>query len=122
LARLRIEVRELTAFPALDEETRQVLFRVAREALTNVARHARAAHVQITLRADQERAWLEVADDGVGIEADALRKPGSLGLLGIRERLASLAGGMEIGPNAPRGMVLRAWVPAISAEPSLTAE
>lgn len=94
--------------PAYD--TALAFFRIFQEALTNVSKHARARQVSVRLLQDGEDALLEIADDGCGIAAADLLKPHSFGLRGIRERLASLGGQLEVGPAKPQGtrLVLRA--------------
>jgi PAS domain S-box-containing protein len=99
-AKLAIRVREISPFPELDETLRLFLFRAAQEALTNVARHAKASRVDITLRADACNVILEVVDDGIGFVEGDLGKPGSLGLLGLRERAQVFGGELSIGSPA----------------------
>lgn len=114
LAKLRIEVIEEEAFPALDEASKLLLFRAAQEALTNVVRHAHAQAVRISLRADATQVAMDVTDDGIGIEADAQSKPGSLGLLGLSERFRSSGGGLRIGRNPgsdAKGTTLSLFLP-----------
>jgi PAS domain S-box-containing protein len=86
-------------------------FRIAQEALTNVARHAAAKHVTLTVR--EEGRWLHVTveDDGRGIAAEALRSRSSLGLLGVRERARALAGTAEIGARRGGGTYVRLALP-----------
>lgn len=72
------------------------VFRMLQEALTNVARHAGAASVEVALRADADRIRLEVRDDGRGISPAALASSRSLGLLGVRERARRLGGTLSI--------------------------
>ncbi|MFZ5492687.1 MAG: sensor histidine kinase [Pseudomonadota bacterium] len=67
------------------------LFRIAQEAVTNVLRHAKAAHIHIEGGATDQAYLLAVEDDGVGFDPQAVRR-GALGLVGMRER-AHLAGG-----------------------------
>ncbi len=68
------------------------VYRTFQELLTNVARHARAGHVDIRLRITAQCVVLEVEDDGIGIRPDRLDAQDSLGLVGLRER-AQLFGG-----------------------------
>jgi PAS domain S-box-containing protein len=96
LCGMEIDVAEEQCIPEVDEATRLLLFRAAQEALTNAARHGRAPRVEIRFRVIDEHVRMTVEDDGVGFEADALRKPGSLGLLGLDERLRSLGGALTI--------------------------
>jgi two-component system sensor histidine kinase UhpB len=88
-------------------------YRVAQEALTNVARHAAATHVQIILR--QEDGWLalEIHDDGQGFDAVAIQAEHTrgLGLQGMRERLALVGGDLTIDTRPGSGTHLLARVP-----------
>jgi signal transduction histidine kinase len=72
------------------------VFRIVQEALNNIAKYARARHVIVHLA--REAGWLslEVIDDGVGIEAEAVSKPKSHGLLGMRERALLLGGSLQV--------------------------
>jgi two-component system NarL family sensor kinase len=85
---------------------RSALVRAAREAVTNVQKHADATHVSITLREGVDRVVLDVRDDGVGVDS----APG-LGLTISRQRLEGVGGGMEISQEVGRGTLFRAWVP-----------
>jgi len=111
LAGLDIEVTEAPGLPDIDETAKLFLFRAAQEALTNVARHARARHVTISLSADAEQFLLQVRDDGVGLEPSVLAKAGSLGLLGMRERAAALGGTLTVTAAEHRGTMLTVALP-----------
>jgi two-component system sensor histidine kinase UhpB len=76
--------RSFEPVPDLDEEQELVVYRVAQEALTNVARHARASSVEVELRRDDGAAVLRVRDDGRGLPPDATSS--SNGIRGMRER------------------------------------
>lgn len=84
---------------------------VAREALANVARHAEASAVTVTLAADAGEVRLEVVDDGLGIPADA--EPGS-GLANMAARADALGGWCAVEPVAEGGTVVRWVVPSPS--------
>jgi PAS domain S-box-containing protein len=97
-------------------------FRVAQEALTNVARHACARHVWIELDQSDGRLELTIRDDGAGFDVTrALEQAGSrgnLGLLGMRERVEILGGNLEVDSGAGRGTRIRISLPnapAVSA-------
>lgn len=92
-----------------DEKTALALFRIFQEALTNVAKHAHATRVEISLAREGDSLKLEIADNGRGISAEDMNKPKSFGLRGIRERMNGLGGSLEIGRNVPAGarIVLR---------------
>src|SRR5262249_29901316 len=77
------------------KELETALYRVAQEALTNVARHAHAKRVRIALAALGEELRLEVEDDGVGLPPSASTTSGT-GLVGIRERVRALGGQLTV--------------------------
>lgn len=87
------------------------LFRIVQEALTNVSRHAGASRVHIELGVKSECVTLEITDDGGGITELAATGPGSLGILGMRERAAALGGVLEVGPATGGGTRVAAWLP-----------
>ena len=109
-------VRQTPEFPELHADTRILFFRAAQEMLTNVARHAGATSVRVSLEADTERVALVVEDNGKGMAETDLRKAGSLGLLGIRERFEALGGGLAIDGSAPSGTCVTVFVPAVDIE------
>lgn len=115
---LKVKVTETAQFPDLDESTQLLLFRAAQEALTNVARHAQATSVEITLRADDGRITMEIADNGVGITSGAMNKTHSLGLLGLRERFATLGGGLAAQRREPTGTTLTVYLPIPAHAPT----
>ncbi|SNS83071.1 Histidine kinase-, DNA gyrase B-, and HSP90-like ATPase [Geodermatophilus pulveris] len=85
-------------------------YRIASEALANVARHASARRVRVTLgRQDDGALVVAVADDGVGIAPDA---PAGVGLVSLRERGAELGGRCAVECPASGGTVVRAVLPA----------
>lgn len=92
--------------PELDSATELVVFRVAQEALTNVARHARADVVRLSLFTRGDRLVLVVADDGIGIPPGA----DGTGLRGMAER-ASLVGGETTVERRDGGTVVTLEVP-----------
>ena len=80
----------------VDEKVSTALFRVLQEALTNVARHAEATRVEVTLARTEREIVLVVNDNGKGISQEAKASPDSLGILGMSERVLSLDGKLEI--------------------------
>jgi len=79
------------------------IFRVFQEALTNVARHANATAVRISLTSGDGKVLLQVEDNGQGIRPEAIGDPRSLGLLGMSERALALGGHFSVTPVTPHG-------------------
>ncbi|WP_230673455.1 sensor histidine kinase [Rathayibacter sp. Leaf248] len=87
------------------------LYRIAQESLTNVLKHAGpGTRARVHVRYDDAAVELEVADDGLGRPGPRQRN-GGLGLVGMRERAATLDGTLEAGPRAGSGWVVRVAVP-----------
>jgi signal transduction histidine kinase len=105
-----------------DQEQRTALFRILQEALTNVARHAHATKVVISLTEEDECLTLCVKDDGRGITDAQIVDRKSLGILGIRERARLLGGDVGIAgqPGAGTTIVVRIPTNRCSAPPSST--
>jgi two-component system sensor histidine kinase UhpB len=112
-ARVTVQTRGPTA--RLDPTRELVLYRVVQEALTNVAKHAAARAVEVTLDYRPDRVAATVADDGRGFEpavAAGVTPTGQgLGLLGMRERLALVGGALELDAQPGGGTRVRATVP-----------
>ena len=88
--------------PPVSEAATIALYRMVQEALTNIARHAKATEVQIELRREAGEVVLTVRDNGVGFSEKAMYRDGSHGLMGIRERAYMFGGELEVG-NLPGG-------------------
>ena len=91
-------------------------YRIAAEAMTNVARHAHARTCTVRLDTDTGGAdhalLVEVVDDGTGVPPDV---QAGVGLVGLRERAAELGGRSEVTCPPAGGTVVRAWLPLRSA-------
>ena len=96
---------------AITSELGTALFRIVQEALTNVLRHAGAKRVDIELGIKSGCVTLEINDDGTGITEAGTMGPGSLGILGMRERAAALGGVLEVVPRDGGGTRVAAWFP-----------
>jgi signal transduction histidine kinase len=91
------------------------LFRIIQEALNNIAKYAQARHAIVHLAYTARGFSLEVVDDGIGIAPDALARPRSHGLLGMRERALLLAGSLSVGRGVNgAGTCVSAWIPLVA--------
>ena len=99
------------AVSGLEPAATTALFRIFQECLTNVARHAQASRVDAALELAGQSVCLRVRDDGVGIPESALANPASLGLIGIRERVAALGGEVAFRRGEKKGTVVEVRLP-----------
>lgn len=97
--------------PNLTEEQAIAVFRVVQEALTNVAKHAAATKVEITLFQQARELTVEIRDNGRGLKGGQAERPGSYGVIGMRERMHSLGGWLEISGAAGQGVTLMLGIP-----------
>ena len=125
LARLADEVRARTSLEVtcsaapglyavgiqLAPEATESLWRVAREALSNVERHAAAGCAALTLERQNGALILRVTDDGSGVAPADLARPGHYGITGMRERIEALGGTLRIAARPEGGTVVEARVP-----------
>jgi two-component system NarL family sensor kinase len=109
----RVDLRVAGEAIALPEEVKTALFRVTQEALANVAKHARASEVQVTLGFDAEGVALAIRDDGRGFELERVQLDPNrgIGLRNMRERLESIGGSFEVRAAPGAGTALLAKVP-----------
>lgn len=101
--------RRLNSSPPLSEDQELVVYRVAQEALTNVARHASATRVELRLEHERERAVLSVRDDGRGLAPGTL--PSSGGIRGMRERAMLIGAQLEIDSGHGGGTEIKLSIP-----------
>ncbi len=87
------------------------LFHICQEALANVAKHARATHVEVSVWVTTERALLEVRDDGRGFNIDKTRLALGHGLSNMQTRAHNVGGEVEIVSEPGEGTSVLAWVP-----------
>ncbi|MGV9305608.1 sensor histidine kinase [Nonomuraea sp. NPDC004354] len=104
-----------TARP-LHPELETTLLRTAQEALANVAKHARATRVGITLSYMEDLVTLDVRDDGAGFDPERVADGGGFGLTSMRRRVSRLAGTLEIESEPGGGTAVSASVPAVTRE------
>jgi two-component system, NarL family, sensor histidine kinase UhpB len=109
---LRIERRIAPSLPSLSPETELVIYRVAQESLTNVARHSGAGRVELRLERVPGGVVLRISDDGCGIDgAEVVTSLG--GLRGMREWALLVGGELDVSPRRPRGVQVRLRVRAL---------
>jgi len=105
--RLDLEREEV----ALDKNRSTAIFRIFQEALTNVARHAEASEVWISLNAQAGSLILQIRDNGRGITQEEISSSRSLGLLGMRERAFAFGGKVVISGVTGQGTTVTLKIP-----------
>ena len=96
----------------LSAEMEQGLFRIAHEALNNAIKHANAQHIQVILNTEPSRLTLSISDDGRGFDPVTLpANCHAFGLVGMRERVALLRGGLEIISHPGSGTCVSVQIP-----------
>ena len=98
--------------PRLGPSIEMTLLRIGQEALTNIARHAQAGQVNLSLRLVDHSIHLTVQDDGIGIESmQGLKHPNSHGLKIMRERAEAFGGSVNIESAPGKGTKIEARIP-----------
>jgi two-component system sensor histidine kinase UhpB len=99
------------------ETERLVIYRLVQECLTNIARHAAASQVNISLtpqqKSSQQGFAISVSDNGKGF---SLNEADGFGLLGMRERVEGLGGDFAINSSLNSGTQISAWIPTRKLE------
>jgi signal transduction histidine kinase len=109
---LTVDLRLAEEARALPMPVQEPLLAVAREAMTNAVKHGQATAIQVEVRIIPGAAQLHVRDNGCGFDPDAAAEEGGhFGLQGMRERLKTVRGSLEIRSQAVHGTTLQATVP-----------
>ena len=104
-------VFEHNAVSNLSDGISTAAYRIAQEALTNVARHALANHVEVVLKTSNRHLTLAVVDDGQGFESQHLAESEGLGVAGMRERATLVGGTLEVHSKPKQGTEVYFKVP-----------
>lgn len=108
----------LPPFPlGMDGEQAGVVYRFVQEALTNVAKHAIAQQVAISISVEHDHLRARVRDDGVGMTSSQ-PDHSHMGLLGIRERVEAIQGSLELHTSPGQGMTLTIDIPLTGMLPT----
>jgi two-component system sensor histidine kinase UhpB len=116
--RITCRMRLLESEPKLETRIATAIYRVVQETLNNVAKHANADYVEAQINCSETHIKLCVQDNGRGLSPDKLRKPGSFGLVGMRERVSALGGEMKIDSMEGAGTAIKITIPLHLQTPS----
>lgn len=112
--RIKIKFSAAVEIEQLNGTKRTVLYRVAQEALTNIAKHAAASLVQVNLQKNSGAVRLEISDDGKSFQVESVllaKKNKRLGLVGMRERVEMVGGSFSIESAPGKGTTVCAQIP-----------
>ena len=116
--RTQIQVEYTSNFTRrLSELEETHLFRIAQEALSNIARHSEATQAWVSLRVVGKVVTLEISDNGVGLKPSSREKNPSLGMVGMRARARQLGGELTVESRREGGLRIRTEVPLQEVEP-----
>lgn len=115
-AKVDFEIGEPLPEDRLPAQAQESLFRIAQEALSNVARHARAEHVRVALGRQGDTVALEIEDDGRGFEPG--QEARGLGLRNMEERTAELGGNCRLRSQPDAGTALTVTIPLLANAPA----
>lgn len=101
---IEVSIDATSRLPIMQERE---LWRIAQEAMVNVERHADASRIQVTWTSDGESGVLEISDDGRGFTIGESGRVDSYGLVGMRERAASVGASMEVESSPGSGTTIR---------------
>jgi two-component system sensor histidine kinase UhpB len=109
--RISCRVRFNDVEPRLEAKVATAIYRIVQETLTNVARHSHATAVEAQVVCSGADIRLSVKDNGHGIAPDHLKKAGSFGLVGMRQRVSALGGEMRIESAEGAGTAIHITIP-----------
>lgn len=115
---LRVSLSAEVVAAQVQGDKRTVLFRVAQEALTNIARHAKASRAAVKLQKLDRNICMTITDNGKGFQQKLLLQKGKkqrLGLLGMRERVEMVSGNFTVQSTPGKGTTVRVQIPLADA-------
>jgi signal transduction histidine kinase len=111
---IRVNLTAVAVVSQLDNDCRTVLYRVAQEALTNVARHAQASRVDVSIQRLPKTVHMQIKDNGKSFDVKRIFHAGKskrLGLLGMRERVEMVGGQFTVESSHGQGTTIQVQIP-----------
>ncbi|OYW31259.1 MAG: hypothetical protein B7Z47_01565 [Chthoniobacter sp. 12-60-6] len=120
---IRVTLKAFAGIEEAEGSTRTVLYRIAQEALTNVARHAKATQAELRIQNPDGGICMEITDNGCGFAVEgkgSARKNNRLGLLGMRERVEMIGGTFCVESAPGQGTTIRVEIPPAASDGTTT--
>jgi signal transduction histidine kinase len=114
---IHVDLTTFARMSQLSEKNKTVLFRVAQEALTNIARHSKAQNASVIIRKIKNSIHMEIHDNGISFEVNKLRalnKNKRIGLLGMEERVIMAKGQFKITSSPTKGTSIIVSIPIVA--------
>jgi len=111
---IRVSLTAFAGLEKLNNAKRTVFYRVAQEALTNVARHAQANRVDVSIEKLPDAVLMRITDDGKSFDVESMwkvRKNQRLGMLGMRERVEMIGGTFSVESTVGKGTIVTTRIP-----------
>jgi len=102
---------------SINSQQAVALFRILQEAMSNIAKHAKASSVKIQLSTKENKFSMEIIDDGIGFVKNQRIRPDSYGMIGMKERIHLLDGELNISSEPGKGTCVRIEMPYGGSEP-----
>lgn len=118
---IQCDLEKATDSIELDEPRTVAVFRILQESLTNVARHASATEVSVSMARDDEEFTMSVRDNGIGFDPQVVREGAGFGLMGMRERALMLGGISSIESKPHKGTRVSVRIPLRTSDHSIGA-
>ena len=112
--KVRIHFTAFAGVEQLGSTRRTVLYRVTQSALTNIAQHAQATQVKVSIHRIEDTVRMEIQDDGKAFDVERVlfaKRYKRLGLLGMRERVEMVGGSFSVESTPGKGTIIRAQIP-----------
>jgi signal transduction histidine kinase len=116
---IQVQLKQNAELPRIEDIIATGVYRIVQEALTNVARHSQASHVNIGIVLNDGTLCVEISDNGKGLDNAALANPESLGILGMQERARMINGEITITGYPGKGTNISLLTPLACRNKSL---
>jgi PAS domain S-box-containing protein len=108
---IKVTMSSATKNLSLSTDIKTALFRIFQESLTNVARHANANTIEVSLNKENDCIALRIVDNGKGFDMAIADQKKTLGILGMKERCIALGGAYEINSKPGKGTTIKVCIP-----------
>ena len=125
-AEVTTELNDLPPDALLPIGAQEMIFRITQEGFANIARHARASHIWLSLRQQRDALLVEIGDDGQGFDLAQIPEQsqtyGGMGLINVHERIRTLGGTLTVWSQPGKGTTLHLCIPLMPSDHQIHAQ